>query len=176
MLNSQHFNVYSNPSSMRHMWIAISVFFHIANIGTAYRIVSMGSANNEVKAKKNSGKQKNICYNHNIWSGYSRHKHWRLWRGDSRKLMGLVSRRRRRDREKRWWLHWWVPWIQHCWAQGKNGQDDEKICTGKQKKKMQGKITQKRQNRLGQDCLTLADVTYVKLTNLYPNCSTITNF
>jgi len=39
---------------MRHMWIAISVFFHIANIGSAYRIVSMSSANNEVNRDTNT--------------------------------------------------------------------------------------------------------------------------
>ena len=58
MLSSQHFNMYSNTTGItsnntRVMWIAILVFFNIANIGSAYRIVFMGSANDEVKAKAN---------------------------------------------------------------------------------------------------------------------------
>ena len=53
MLYSQPFDMYI-PVTTYKMWIAILVFFHIANNGSAYRIVSMGSAIDEVKTKLTS--------------------------------------------------------------------------------------------------------------------------
>merc|ERR1711983_136632 len=118
----------------RQTWIAISVFFHIANIGTAYRIVSMGSSNNQVIQDTNT----DDCEEGTLGTL------WDLLAG------GAGETERSADDS----INDEPPESNIDGHKGRMVRMMKRSVQANKKRKCRGKSPKKRQNRLGQDCIT----------------------